>query len=187
MITESTNKVFNLEDDLMPFIYKEVEKKEPEKNAKKDDKKDSDEKKEKARTPNFFLTEKFNWIVEARQQIKEIYEENIKGPLELLAKYKEYEYILNVDKVALVKKLFREEKAPLETLREEISHYEKAQQDILNISNDVVDFPLFRIQAQNLKQNLSRQAEKIKELSCSRRQKNTARRQWSTFTRATRK
>lgn len=88
MIIESTNKVFNLEDDLMPFIYKEVEKKEPEKNAKKDDKKDGDDKKEKARTPNFFLNNKFDWIIEARNQIKEIYEENIKGPLELLAKYK---------------------------------------------------------------------------------------------------
>jgi hypothetical protein len=40
-------------------------------------------------------------------------EENIKGPLELLQKYKEYEYILNVDKKALLKELFGEEKAPL--------------------------------------------------------------------------
>jgi hypothetical protein len=35
-----------------------------------------------------------------------MFNENIVGPLELLEKYKQYEYILNVDKKALVKELF---------------------------------------------------------------------------------
>ena len=50
----------------------------------------------------------------------------IKGPIELLAKYKEYEYILNVDKNALLKELLGEEKASLEELRTRIEHYRKA-------------------------------------------------------------
>jgi hypothetical protein len=84
MIIASTNKVFNLEDDLMPFIFKEQEKKEQEKivekGGKKDDKKE-DDKKEKAKTPNFVLNNNFDWIKEANQQIEQIYEDNIVGPL----------------------------------------------------------------------------------------------------------
>lgn len=33
----------------------------------------------------------------------------------------------------------------------------------MNLSNDIVDFPLFRVMAQNMKNNLGHQAEKIKE------------------------
>jgi len=33
----------------------------------------------------------------------------------------------------------------------------------MNLSNDVVDFPLFRVMAQNMKNNLGHQADKIKE------------------------
>ena len=139
MITKSTNKVCNLEDDLMPFLQKE-------------------------KTPNFPLDESFPWIQDALRQIEEMYEENKAGPLELLNKYKQYEYILNVDKNALVKDLFKpDEKATIERLREEISHYDKAANEIMNLSNDVEDFTLFRVMAQSMKQNLSRQAEKVKE------------------------
>lgn len=52
-----------------------------------------------------------------------MFQENIKGPLELLEKYKQYEYILNVDKKKLLKELFGEEKAPLNVLRENIKAY----------------------------------------------------------------
>ncbi len=81
MIVASTNKVSNLEDDLMPFLQKE-------------------------KLPNFAITESFPWIVEAAKKIEDMFNENIVGPLELLEKYKQYEYILNVDKKALVKELF---------------------------------------------------------------------------------
>jgi hypothetical protein len=48
----------------------------------------------------------------------------------------------------LVKELFKpDEKASLERLREEISHYDKAAYEIMNLSNDVVDFALFRVMA----------------------------------------
>ena len=99
MIVTSTNKVCNLEDDLMPFLQKE-------------------------RTPNFPIDENFEWCIDAKSKIEEIIEENIKGPLELLEKYKQYEYILNVDKKALLKELFNgDEKAPLNEIREKIQHY----------------------------------------------------------------
>ena len=85
MIVESTNKVSNLEDDLMPFLQK------PEKTA------------------NFAMTEDFEWIIEARDNINMMTEENIVGPLELLNNYKQYEYVLNVDKKSLLKELFNGE------------------------------------------------------------------------------
>ena len=40
-----------------------------------------------------------------------------------------------------------DEKAPLNELREKIDHYRKAHYEIMNLSNDVVDFPLFRVMA----------------------------------------
>lgn len=81
MIVASTNKVSNLEDDLMPFLNKE-------------------------KHANFPITEDFPWIIQASQNIDQMFQENIVGPNELLAKYKQYEYVLNVDRKALVKELF---------------------------------------------------------------------------------
>lgn len=92
-----------------------------------------------------------------------MFQENIKGPMELLEKYKKYEYILNIDRKKLMKELFGENKAPLEELRERIKHFDQAHYDILNLSNDIIDFPLFRVMAQSMKSGLARQAEKIKE------------------------
>lgn len=73
MIVASTNKVSNLEDDLMPFLKKEKQ-------------------------PNFPMTEEFPWVIDAQEKMKEMFDENIVGPLDLLNKYKEFEYILNVDR-----------------------------------------------------------------------------------------
>lgn len=49
--------------------------------------------------------------------------DNISGPLELIESYKKYEYILNVDKKALIDDLFHggedgKTKKPLEEIRE---------------------------------------------------------------------
>lgn len=53
-----------------------------------------------------------------------------------------------MDRKELIKELFGgEEKAPLSELREKIEHYRKAYDEIMNLSNDVVDFPLFRVMA----------------------------------------
>jgi hypothetical protein len=93
-----------------------------------------------------------------------MFAENIVGPQELLEKYKQYEYILNVDKKNLIKELFGgEQKATIQELREKILHYQKAYDEILNLSNDIVEFPLFRVMAAKMKDQLSQQAFKIKE------------------------
>ena len=59
MIVASTNKVCNLEDDLMPFLQKE-------------------------KRPNFPMTEEFPWVVEALDKIDIMIKENIVGPEDLL-------------------------------------------------------------------------------------------------------
>jgi hypothetical protein len=83
--------------------------------------------------------------------------DNTIGPQELLERYKQYEYILSVDKKALHKELFGgEEKAPLELLREKVALYDKCCFEIRNLSNDVEDFTLFRVMAASIKTNLSR-------------------------------
>jgi hypothetical protein len=69
-----------------------------------------------------------------------------------------------VDRKALVKELFNgEEKASIKELREKIMHYDNAYNEILNLSNDVMDFPLFRVMAGKMKEQLAQQALKIKE------------------------
>jgi len=84
--------------------------------------------------------------------------------MDLLNKYKEYEYILNTNKEHLAKELFdKESKASTQKIMETIGHYEKAHEEILNLSNDVVDFPLFRVQAGELKKQLAKQAGKIRD------------------------
>lgn len=85
-----------------------------------------------------------------------MFNENIVGPHELLEKYKKYEYILNVDSKQLIKDLFNgEQKASLKELKEQIHHYDVAYHEILNLSNDIVDFPLFRVIATGMKEGLS--------------------------------
>jgi len=91
-------------------------------------------------------------------------EENIVGPNELLDKFKLYEYILNVDKKALIKELFKgEQKAPLEKLRESVTHYDKAYFEIMTLANDVVEFPLFRVMTKDMKEGLGKACLKIKQ------------------------
>lgn len=81
----------------------------------------------------------------------------MKGPTELLNQFKKYEYILNVDKKALIKELFKGgEKAPLHKLREAVTHYDKAEYEILTLANDIVDFPLFRVMTKEMKDGLGK-------------------------------
>lgn len=63
MIVTSTNKVSNLEVDLMPFLQKE-------------------------KIPNFPISDDFPWVQDAKQKLEAMFSENVTGPLELLEKYK---------------------------------------------------------------------------------------------------
>lgn len=51
----------------------------------------------------------------------------------------------------------------MKDLRERIQHYDTAFNKIQNLSNDIVDFPLFRVMAAKIKEQLSNQAAKIKD------------------------
>ena len=120
---------------------------------------------------SFYLEPEFPWLVNAREKIERIYEENIVEPEALLAKYKKFEFVLNVDKKALINNLFKREgdtargenKAPYEEIREQIERFNQAEYEILNVSNDVVDFPLFQIHAKDLKQKLASDAASIRD------------------------
>ena len=81
MITDSTNLVTDLESDLMKSLMG-------------------------VSRPNFPIDQTFEWVVDAQNKITSMFEENIKEPLELLEKYKKYEYLLNVDRRELIESLF---------------------------------------------------------------------------------
>lgn len=109
------------------------------------------------KTSNFFIDNNFSWIQDASDKINLMVDENVFGPIQLFEQFKKYEYILNVDKKALIKELFKSgEKAPLHKLRESVTHYDKAQYEIMTLANDVVDFPLFRVMTKEMKDGLGK-------------------------------
>ena len=46
-------------------------------------------------------------------------------------------------------------KATVDEIRTEVEHYHVAYQEIMNLSNDIVNFPIFRVEAATLKRNLA--------------------------------
>lgn len=153
-MVSSTNEVATLEQGVMYLLEKKPE-------------------------PCFNLTDEFPWIKEAKEQIKKLVDENIGEPAALLEKYKKYSEILNVSKSKLSKELFGDPKkevkevkegeeaeggkASIDKLREVISHYNQAYYEILNLSNDVVDFTLVRVMAGSLKKKLAEKCFSIRE------------------------
>lgn len=93
--------------------------------------------------------------------------ENIDAPNALLDEYKKYEYIINVDKKKLVDDLFKGgedgAKKSLEEIEEQVKHYEQAFYEIMTLSEDEVDFKIFRIMSKKMKSDLGEQATKIKD------------------------
>ena len=93
-----------------------------------------------------------------------MFEENIKKPLEILEEYMKYEFLLNVDKKELYEQLFANKelkeatgnpKVDLNTIRKTINTYHISAEEILNLSNDYIETPMFRVQAEKLKKKLS--------------------------------
>jgi translation initiation factor 2 beta subunit (eIF-2beta)/eIF-5 len=130
--------VNDLESDLMPFL-------------------------QKTGYSNFKIDREFPWIKEAISDLNRMIEENIIQPNELLAKYKEYEYILNVDKKELIDGLFLGEKKSLEEIKEQIAHYDQAYKEIMTCSEDDINFNIFKVVTKKLKNELGDQAAKIRD------------------------
>ncbi len=106
----------------------------------------------------------FPWMIEAKATIEEMLDENFKAPQAVLDDYKRFEFILNFDKKKQIKALLGDydNKATVEELREHIKKFDDAYYEILNLTSDTVDFPIFRLLAANAKEYLSHQAEKIR-------------------------
>ena len=147
MIIDSTNTVTDLETDLMKSL---------------DGKSHA----------NFPINDQFPWVTDAQQQIQSMFEENIQKPVEILDQYKKYEFLLNVDKKELVENLFNNKdlkeaggtgKADMETIGEAIEKYHKSAEEILNLTNNHIDTPMFRVVCTKIKDNLANQALKIRD------------------------
>jgi hypothetical protein len=146
-IIDSTNKVHDLESDLMKSL-------------------------QSSSRPNFEITKEFPWVMDAKEKIAAMFEENIQEPLAILEKFKAYEYLLNVDRRDLVDKLFNDKerkeetgdaKAPLEEIAAAIEKYHQAAEEIQNLTNNHIDTPMFRVVASKIKDQLSNQAFKIRD------------------------
>jgi hypothetical protein len=79
-----------------------------------------------------------------------------------LDEYKKYEYILNIDKKQLIDDLFKGGekgvKVPLAEIKAQIEHYDKAYYEINTLSEDEVDFRIFRVMSKKLKTQLGDKA-----------------------------
>lgn len=140
-IVGTTNKFQILETDLMQNLPRE----------------------EKDKRANFAINDEFPWVVDAKQKIQSMAESNMVGPMALLQQYKKYEFLLNVDEKAVKKDLFNNDKlmeetgnkkASIEVIHEEILKYHVAADEIQKISNNIMDYPMFRVQAQKIKEKL---------------------------------
>lgn len=131
MIVDSTNKIYSLESDLMPFL-------------------------ERKPKPNFKIEGSNEWIVDAKDQLRSMIRANIDAPNELLAKYKQFEYIINIKKEQLIDDLFKGgedgQKRSLEEIKEKIDYFEQAHYDIMTLSQDEVDFRVFQVVCKKMKQ-----------------------------------
>ena len=56
----------------------------------------------------------------------------------------------------------------LDAIREQIERFYQAEVEILNVSNNQVEFPMFRVQADGLKKQLAEKAREIKRKLCER-------------------
>ena len=73
-----------------------------------------------------------------------------------------------MDRKKLIEELFKggedgKEKKSLKEIKEKILHYEQAHYEIMTLSEDEVDYRIFRVIAKKLKEELGDQANKIKE------------------------
>ena len=103
-------------------------------------------------------------MTDSKEKIQSMFEENIQEPLAILEKFKDYEYLLNIDKRELVDSLFNNKelrdaggtgKAELEQNGEEIEKYHQASEEILNLTNNHIDTPMFRVVCSKIKETLS--------------------------------
>ena len=166
-----------LEAELMPFLKNARQGDESEEEDDKNEDRKEDEKKLEEevtpvdprtgerlgprRGPNFKLDTEFPWIKEGISDVDRMITENVGAPTELLNKYKEFEDILNTSATEKVKQLF-EPKSPIEDVREALDYFEQKYFDILNCSNNLVNFPIFKVEAQDLKNKLSKKAKRHK-------------------------
>jgi hypothetical protein len=56
----------------------------------------------------------------------------------------------------------------LDAIRAEIQRFFEAEEEILNISNNLNDFPMFRVKAEKLKRSLAGFARKLKKRICEK-------------------
>jgi len=94
-------------------------------------------------------------------------QENMTDPTDLLESYKKYDFILNVDKKKLIDDLFKGgeegQKKTLEEIEEQVLHFDRAHYEIMTLTEDEVDFRIFRVMTKKLKNELGEQANKIKD------------------------
>ena len=135
-IVEATNKIISLEADLVPFM-----------NIPK--------------TPVYELTEDNPWVVTAKEEINSLFERYTEGPQEMLAKYKEFEWIGKLNAKDFIQKLMNTNPST-DRLRDELAKLKEAKDKLSVFSTLEVNFELFQIQCEKFKTALRKKIDKAK-------------------------
>ncbi|CAG9332270.1 unnamed protein product [Blepharisma stoltei] len=133
-IVEATNKITNLESDLVPFM-----------NIPK--------------TPVFELNEESEWVAIAKKEISELMEKYQSGPLQILEEFKAFEWVGKMKIKDYVKDLLKG-KPSIEKLRNELLKLKAAKEDLVSISTLVINYDFFQIQCHKFKETMDKKINK---------------------------
>jgi dynein heavy chain, axonemal len=133
-IIDGTNKITNLECDLVPFMN--IDK-----------------------TPSFELLQNNPKVLWAKSQITSLLDSFSVDPLSLLARYKKFEWIGKIQIKEYIKNLF-EVQPSIETLRTELIKLKNAKDELVILSNNIVNFDLFQIECTEVKKEINLRLEK---------------------------
>ena len=101
-------------------------------------------------------------IVDAKKRIKVIVDECIKGPIELLNKFKKYEFLMTTH-IQDIAKFINAEPAPsIEELRKKLEEYDRAGYEVQTLAIDDVQFTMFQVNTKIVKEYLTHRANKLK-------------------------
>ena len=112
--------------------------------------------------PAYQLTVDTQEIVDAKNKIKAIIDDCIKGPNELLEKFKKYEFLMNTH-VPDIAKIINADPAPsVEELRKKLEEFDRAGYEVQTLAIDEVQFSMFQVNTKIVKEYLTHRANKLK-------------------------
>eukprot|EP01022_Parablepharisma_sp_SALTPOND_P028312 TRINITY_DN70784_c2_g1_i1.p1 TRINITY_DN70784_c2_g1~~TRINITY_DN70784_c2_g1_i1.p1 ORF type:complete len:4393 (-),score=612.94 TRINITY_DN70784_c2_g1_i1:3426-16604(-) len=112
--------------------------------------------------PAFNISNETSEIKNAYSKLNQMIDECIVGPLDLLAKFKKYEFLMAGSMQEITNAMKKEKPPTLEELKEKLEEYTKAEYEVKTLAIDKVQFTMFQVDTTSVKYNLANRARKMK-------------------------